>query len=95
MTTTGKTGTPTTESRLRDLYALGEFLTTHAAVLPGDLGGISAHFHVDSRERLNALAEHFGKPVPGDAGHYRGAQFSVHVPGMAGYSSVVFSWEAP
>lgn len=80
-----------TEGHLRDLYALGAFLTAHAAHIPPRVSTMSLHFWVETRDELNRLADHFEVPHPVRSANYNGAQFSVYPPGIAG--TLIFSWE--
>jgi hypothetical protein len=80
-----------TQSLLRDIYAAAEFVTSLA--LPATTQAVlSTHVQLPTRDELNAMAGRFGLPAPENAGHYDGAQFSVHVPGSVAYSTVLFYW---
>lgn len=82
-----------TQSLLRDLYAMGEFLTTHAAVLPDAPWAMDASFMVANLDAFQALAKHFDARVYGDDPD-KHRQFKVMVPGAAGYVRIFICWNA-
>jgi hypothetical protein len=83
-----------TQSLLRDLYAMGEFLTAHAAVLPAAPWAADVSFKVETADQLQAVADHFVTTPYGDGWPERRGQICVMVPGTAGYVRLFVSWEA-
>lgn len=80
-----------TQSLLRDLYAMAEFITAHAAVLPVAPWAMDVSFRVDTLDQLQGLAEHFGTPVYGDRPDHQ--QIGVMLPGAIGYVRLFVSWD--
>lgn len=95
MTTTKSDQQAPTQSLLRDIYAVAEFVTSLSADLPDGIRPfLSTHVQLPTRAALDTMAARFGRPAPEKSGHYNGAQFSVPVPGSAVHSTVLFFWTA-
>lgn len=94
MTTTHGNGQLPTQSLLRDLYAMAEFVTAHAAVLPDAPWAADISFRAETAGHLREIAEHFGTEPYGDGWPERRGQICVMVPGTAGYVRLFVSWDA-
>jgi hypothetical protein len=94
MTTTHGNGQLPTQSLLRDLYAMAEFVTAHAAVLPDAPWAADVSFKAESIGHLREIAEHFGSEPYGEGWPERRGQVCVMIPGTAGFVRLFVSWEA-